>query len=722
MFIKFDFEKRREYWLLSALSALLGGVLAYTWGVSLVVSIVIGVLLLAVLTLRVHFEENTPLWVSALICGVYSFFIYTMTQFAVGTTTKSVTLIKATLNWAVIYALILLISAACGHIRYGLVSVQALVVILGVINHLVVQTRGMEMQFTDILSMGTAMSVVGGYSFTFSARTVASIFFMLISTLFLFLNRMPKLRKPILRVGSMSVGVVSIVMTALLISTSWGAALIGYQQLPWKMQSSTANGFLVSFIHSISASKVNRPSGYSKDRLQQMLTEYRDVLNNPQSTTPPSTDAPETPENPDVTLPPDQTVKPNDPTVPDQDSEKKPNVIVIMNETFADYSSLAATIGTTFPTDVELMPFFSSLSDDAPNVAKGHAMASVFGGNTANSEFEFLTGNSMAFLPSNTVAYNLFVKQDNAFSVVDIFNKSGYTTVGMHPEPGSNWNRSELYKYFGFDQTYFLESVNGGAGESFVSSTPLTEEDYYRGHVSDSTVYDRIIELYEQKEEGTPLFTFAVTMQNHGGYTSKNFEYTVELEGEGNNASANEYLSSIQNADAALAELIAYFEEAEEETLIVFFGDHQPSLPASFFAEYFGVTDSSTTEQMQVKYTVPYLYWGNFDFECEIGEITSLNYLSSHMLNITGLPKTEYMKIIDLMQTEVVAINAYGWWDKDYVFHSMAEEDSDEVNLLLLYKYLQYNALFDKSDDKLYSWFELDETALLPADKEKTAA
>lgn len=713
MFVKFEVEKKREYWLLSILSALLGGILAYVLGISLVISMMIGVLLLAVLTLRLHFEDNTPIWVSALICGVYSFLIYGMTQIAVGTTVWQVGLLKTLLNWIVIYALVLLISAACGYIRYGLVAAQALVVILGVANHLVVQTRGMEMQFTDLFSVGTAMSVAGGYSFTFSNRTLAAIFLMLLSTLFLFLNRLPKLARPKLRIGSLTVSATSLSMAVVLATSSWGAAFIGYEQLPWRMQSSTANGFLLSFIHSISASKVSRPSGYSKDKLQEMLTQYEDVLNNPLTAKP----KPPVSIKPPVSSSPDQTDPPVSPETP-SDAEQKPNIIVIMNETFSDLSSLAAAFGNEMATDTQLLPFFSSLSDDAPNVAKGYAMASVFGGNTANSEFEFLTGNSMAFLPANTVAYNLFVKEENAFSVVDIMNKSGYLTVGMHPEPGSNWNRTELYKYFGFRETYFLEDK--GTSESFVNDKPLTDEEYYRGHVSDSAIYDRIIELYEQKEEGTPLFTFAVTMQNHGGYTSKNFEYTVDLGGD--YASENEYLSSVQNADAALAELIAYFEAQEEDTLIVFFGDHQPSLTSNFYSEYFGLNDSSTTKEMQAKYAVPYLYWGNFDFECSLSGLTSLNYLSSHMLEIADLPKTEFLKFTDLVEEEVIAINAFGWWDKDAVFHSFTEEDSDEVNLLLLYKYLQYNALFDKAEDKLDGWFVLPDTVSVTASKEDEAA
>jgi hypothetical protein len=350
-------------------------------------------------------------------------------------------------------------------------------------------------------------------------------------------------------------------------------------------------------------------------------------------------------------------------------------------------------------------------------------MASVFGGNTANSEFEFLTGNTMAFLPANTVAYNLYLNETNAFSVVDIMEAAGYRTIGMHPEVGTNWSRNRIYGYYGFDETYFLETDKNGQ-KTFVDGKGLTEEELYRGHVSDSTIYNRIIELYENKAEDEPLFTFAITMQNHGGYKTSGFDYTVNMSSNGSSKSVNEYLSSVNNSDAALAELIAYFEAQEEETLIVMFGDHQPSLPTSFYEDCLDVPDDSPLEQLQAKYVVPFLYWGNFEFDTEFKPITSINYLASHMLEIAGLEKTRFLELMDMVESDIPAINSFGWWDSDLVFHSFKDENSSEgsntENHLRLYKFLQYNRLFDLPEDKLTDWFlpeefaRAEEVAMLP--------
>lgn len=92
-----------------------------------------------------------------------------------------------------------------------------------------------------------------------------------------------------------------------------------------------------------------------------------------------------------------------------------------------------------------------------------------------------------------------------------------------------------------------------------------------RDYVSDKSDYDKIIESYEQKEEGQPLFLFNVTMQNHSSYTESfaNFQPDIKVEGT-ESAALNNYLSLMKLSDEALQDLIAYFEGQDEETIIVF--------------------------------------------------------------------------------------------------------------------------------------------------------
>lgn len=714
MFIEFSIQKKKEYWLLSLLSSALFALLGIALGVDASQACGIGALLLIALTLRLHFNERTPAIIGPMIAAIFSFLIFTEVQLAVGTTMSQITSLKIFLNFLIVYALVLFIAAACGNLSYALIGVQLVLILLGVANNLVVQTRGIEMQFSDLFSIGTAATVAGDYEYTLTTRTITALMLTVVQVFFYAFNRLPKFKKMPLRISGLSTGTVSLILVIALVSTTTGASAIGFEMKSWKLQPSSYNGFLINLLHSVSATRVDAPDGYSREELDNLLNQFTP---NPK---PPETSKPTEPVNPPDTGEPDtsEPVPPEtqQPTVP----EKKPNVIVIMNETFSDLTSLADQLGQEMTVDTPVLPFFSSLSNESSNIAKGYAMASVFGGNTANSEFEFLTGNSMAFLPQNTVAYNFYVNETNCFSIVDIMEAQGYRTIGMHPEPGSNWKRNLIYEYYGFDESYFLETDKNGA-ESFVNGKTLAESEMYRGHVSDSTVYQRIIELYETKEEGEPFFTFAITMQNHGGYGTSGFEYGVHMGSNGGNKEVDEYLTTIQNADAALQELITFFETQEEDTLIVFFGDHQPSLPTAFYNDCLNIPDDATTELMQAKYVIPYLYWGNFDFETEFAALTSINYLASHMLDIAGLDKTGFLELMDAVEKEVPAINAFGWWDSEMKFHSFSEEDSDMVQALRLYKYLQYNRLFDLPEDKLTDLFlptpsedDWNESAILP--------
>ena len=136
-------------------------------------------------------------------------------------------------------------------------------------------------------------------------------------------------------------------------------------------------------------------------------------------------------------------------------------MIVIMNETFSDVQNIAKYLGNEMPTSVPVTPFLDSLSREANNVIKGHSLVSVYGGNTANSELEFLSGLSIQFIPRNTVAYNLYMTQDNSFTIVDMFKNAGYHTFAVHPEDRTNWQREKIYDYFGFDETCFKDSKGG---------------------------------------------------------------------------------------------------------------------------------------------------------------------------------------------------------------------------------------------------------------------
>ena len=325
----------------------------------------------------------------------------------------------------------------------------------------------------------------------------------------------------------------------------------------------------------------------------------------------------------------------------------------------------------------------------------------MFGGTTANSEYEFLTGNTTAYLPAGTVPYQMYVS-DGDPTLVSQMAALGYRTIAAHPYRSSGWNRPSVYQNFGFDEVYF---------ESDFQNREYMRGDSRTGYVTDRCDYENLIRLYEEKEEGEPLFLFNVTMQNHSGYQMSwdNLPREVWLTGEleGRFQTVNQYLSLIYQSDQAFEELINYFSQVEEPTMILLFGDHQPQVATNFYTDVLGI--APPTELAQKKQMVPFFLWANYDIPEAEGVELSLNYLSALLMDTARLPMTGYQKyLLELWQTAPV-INTVGvrgadgtWYGENEALPADLEEAVDGYQLLL------YNNIFDKSD-RLSDFFSLTE-------------
>ena len=97
----------------------------------------------------------------------------------------------------------------------------------------------------------------------------------------------------------------------------------------------------------------------------------------------------------------------------------------------------------------------------------------------------------------------------------------------------------------------------------------------------------------------------------------------------------------VKMSDKALKHLIRYFEDVDEPTVIVFFGDHLPDLDDSFYDTLLGEkTENLEGEALEQLYKVPFLIWANYDIEEQTIERTSNNYLGTYLAEVAGLEKT----------------------------------------------------------------------------------
>lgn len=355
-----------------------------------------------------------------------------------------------------------------------------------------------------------------------------------------------------------------------------------------------------------------------------------------------------------------------------ENTEDKPNIIVIMNESFADLSVI-----NDFDTNVDYMPFFNSLEK---NTVKGQLFVSPFGGYTCNTEYEFLTGMSTGVLGSRAAPYLQMMFTKMPYSLNTHLKKLGYTTTALHPYYADGWNRNLVYDYLSFD--------------NFVSIENFTDYSEYpemlRGYISDKSSYDAVLNMLYEKDPDERKFIFNITMQNHGGYTDDTFESEVFLENmRGSYPETEQYLTLIKKSDEAFEYLINSLKSFDEPTIVLMFGDHMPNVEKEFYEELYGATlDNLGYEQAQKRYFIPFALWANYDIEEEDDVHTSPCYLSNILMEEAGLPKSRVQLYLDDLEKDIAQINPMGYYDAGGYFH-----DFEDTERLDEYYDLQYALL-----------------------------
>ncbi len=370
-------------------------------------------------------------------------------------------------------------------------------------------------------------------------------------------------------------------------------------------------------------------------------------------------------------------------------TENMPNIIVVMNESLTDYDLVGE-----LPLTEDILPFYHSMEE---NCIKGRAYSSVFGGYTCNSEWEFLTGHTMAFLPVTNVPYNQYFETETQ-SLASSLKEAGYATCAIHPYYGVEWNRDVNYPLMGFETFVTgpdFGDASGEVPEGMEEDLYFGDLEYIRGFISDAENYRKVIEVMEEKESGKPQFIFNITIQNHGSYGYEGDDFESEALCTGAEEPINQYLTVAHESDKAFEELIAYFETYPEDTIILMFGDHQPALDMPYTQLY--ADPDNPVAVREANYTVPYVMWANYDVEWEAQEDISLNYLSALLKQNAGLALDQWDTFrLDAMQQYPV-LNSYGVMDSTGTFRSFPET-LEESPLLQEYECLQYYRVFDAAE------------------------
>lgn len=536
-----------------------------------------------------------------------------------------------------------------GKARTALFLLSIFSFLAAIANYYITMFRSIPILPWDLKSFGTALSVANNFTFSVDyefARNIGRIllFLVIIGKINVSINAKQTSHKLLHYVGRLiGLGFCSALFCFYVMFlhhddlTSW-FRLEDTLFTPKTMY--RQNGLAVNFIIDCKYLKVDIPEGYNKEEAKELLEQYSSKTT--------------------------------------ASSSKKPNIIVIMNETLSD----PAVMGE-FKTNKDYMPFIHSLQEGSPNAITGTLHTSIVGGNTANSEFEFLTGHTLAFLPTGSVAYQQYI-QSEIPNFVQTLNNYNYESYGIHPYHATGWNRQKVYSLLGFQHSMFLDDFE--------------DAHLLREYVSDQACMDTLIDLYESKEDD-PLFLFNVTMQNHSWYEKsfENFDEQIQLRGIEDEELAR-YLSLMYESDQAFKNLTEYFSDVEEDTIIVMFGDHQPNdYLLRSICEANGLdVDNLSDDDLLKRYTVPYVIWANFELpDLDIPDI-SINYLNGIVMDLADLPKSPYQNFLAELRTQYPVISGMCWQDSNGVYHTWDEAEIPEE--ILQYQKLQYYELFDSTD------------------------
>lgn len=357
------------------------------------------------------------------------------------------------------------------------------------------------------------------------------------------------------------------------------------------------------------------------------------------------------------------------------ESKEPVTIIAILNESWADLSLI---------TDIETNQDYLYHWRNFNGAYKGYVTVSPYGSYTANSEFEFLTGDSMYYLPQNVGVFTNYLKH-NINSNVSYLSDLGFETVAYSHCQSTMWNRDIAYEYLGFNQKIFLSD---------------NVEVYNIAYIKDIELYDGLNDIVDNQDKDKSYFYFITTSQNHKPFYMGDTDNKITISDEkySNDTDLYGYLNKIQQTDEAFYELTQHYKDKDEKVIIVMFGDHYPHMDTTY-KQLFDNTDYSEEEQNIILHQTPFIVWSNQDlgeYSNQFNNNISLNYLMNDVFDIADIPLSSQQQQIEQYRQNIPIITSFGYKDINDVWTFDKTIQNDIINN---YQQFQYYELFDNHTD-----------------------
>lgn len=448
-------------------------------------------------------------------------------------------------------------------------------IILGIINGCILSNRVTPFGFTDLKCINDLFAMNNTNYFTAEEATIVVIglglFALFCAVLFI---KGPRYQGRIHKIVVLA-SIVSVMFIGLPVTTSaaQNANVVA------SYFSNIAQGYEnYGFIYGFSSSVVDRGMSKPDDYTEEHVAEITDKVESTKQET----------------------------TVTKDDA---PNIICVLLESFCDPDEIKFLHYNDDP-----IPTFHKLEE---NYSTGYLTVPVVGAGTANSEFEVLTGMSMQYFGTGEYPYKTILKKTDCESTAADLASIGYGTHAVHNNGGNFYSRVNAFSMMGFDTFTSKELMN------IQTYTPNGS------WATDDILVDETIKTLDSTPN-QPDFTYTITVGTHGDYPKEqvieNPKYTAN--GAFDEETRNQwtyYINQLNEVDTFMADLIDKVSKRDENTVIVFFGDHLPTM---------GLQDSDM--RSGDIYKTKYVTWNNMGLEKQDADLYAYQLMAS-ITNSVGI-------------------------------------------------------------------------------------
>ncbi|WP_242273631.1 LTA synthase family protein [Bacillus cereus group sp. BfR-BA-01310] len=555
----------------------------------------------------------------------------------------------------VIYAIYVFVYSVLGKFFLSVILTSCTLVILGIVNHLKLIFRGDPLYPSDFTQIGHMQSVIPMVMDYFSWGYILLVIVSVVACILVGMYVRKYIQNVKVHAGVRVLFIIGSVFVLYAYGNFTNTFMNKWFQksdiefVLWNQNENYAsNGFVLGFISNLDTTVIEKPKDYSKENMLQIAKDIKKQYGS---------------------------------NIGAQKQKEKPNIIFVMSESFWDPTKL-----TNLSFSEDPLPNLHHYIGSFPG---GQTISPTFGGNTANVEFEALTSYSMSLLKPGSIPYQQVVTNKVEIpSITRTLKEEGYYTSAIHSFGRSFFKRDDVYKVLGFDK--------------FNAQDTMENVEVDGDYISDLSMSKEIIaELEKQKK---PTFVHAVTMQNHFPFTEGRFgENQIEisgLENEESKAELETYTEGLRRSDEALQYLIEQLDNLDRPTLLVFFGDHLPSLGTnkSLYKETGYITNEKTPSERLAMAQTPLLMYANFDIPNDNLGLVSPIYFSNLVLDYAGLNKVPFYQFLSKLYEEIPVLRDELKIGKDG--EAIKSLTAKQKEMLKQYELIQYDLLIGKQYSK----------------------